>query len=89
MDPCFTFFVGHSPFLVSAIDKLLNIDLYSCSLMGQLNGVGWSDGYTWSINYPWLANDISYYLVVPFILLIFLFLAIAWKMAVLEIFFLL
>ncbi|MCE9759429.1 MULTISPECIES: hypothetical protein [Citrobacter] len=84
MDQCFTFFVGHSPFLVSAIDNLLNIDLYSCSLMGQLNGVGWSDGYTWSTIYPWLANDISYYLVVPFILLMSLFLATTWKIAVLE-----
>lgn len=84
MEHCFTFFVGHSPFLVSVMDKLLSIDLYSCSLMGQLNGVGWSDDYTWSTIYPWLANDISYYLVVPFIFLISMFLAITWKIGVLE-----
>ena len=52
--------------------------------MGQLNGVGWSDDYTWSTIYPWLANDISYYLVVPFIFLISMFLAITWKIGVLE-----
>ncbi|WP_421260852.1 hypothetical protein [Aeromonas jandaei] len=80
-DSCFTFFVGHSPFLTSVAEKIFGVEIYKCSLMGQLSNAGWSDSYTWSTIYPWLANDLSYYGVIPFIFLMSIFLSYAWKFA--------
>lgn len=82
MNSCFTYLVGHSPFLSSVIEKIFNINLYQCSFMGQLDQYGWSDSYTWSTIYPWLASDITYYMVIPFLFFISIFFAFSWKVAV-------